>query len=119
MGGQLLIDTINENTTNNGVVIESVTLKDNILNAHTIEASNFNVYGTQTIINSEVLNVDDNIIIVNADGEFIQQAGLQANIDGNLYGLLYDTDINAWTINNKNLHLNKLVGNEVDITVVK
>ena len=90
---------------------------NNILKTKHLDVyGNLTVFGNQTIINSEVLNVDDNIIIVNADGKFIQQAGLQANINGNLYGFLYDNNINAWTINNKNLHLNKLIGNNIELT---
>ena len=39
--GILAIDTINENSANNGVIIEGVTLIDRNLDAHTITANNF------------------------------------------------------------------------------
>ena len=77
---------------------------------------NLHVHGTQTIVNSEVLNVADNIIIVNADGNIEKQAGIQANIDGNLYDLFFDICLNGWSIYNKNLHLNKLLGNNISLT---
>ena len=71
---------------------------------------NLHVHGTQTIINSEILNIDDNIIVINADGNIETQAGIQANIDGNLYNLFFDVGLNSWSIYDKNLHLNKLFG---------
>ena len=119
LNNKLLIN--NDVSLNGNLNVKNINTIDlsvnNILKTKHLDVyGNLTVHGTQTIINSEVLNVDDNIIIVNADGEFILQAGLQANIDGNLYGLLYDTSINAWTINNKNLHLNKLIGNNIELT---
>jgi hypothetical protein len=77
---------------------------------------NLHVHGTQRIINSEVLNIDDNIIVINADGNIEKQAGLQANIDGNLYNFFFDICLNGWSIYNKNLHLNKLLGNNISLT---
>ena len=77
---------------------------------------NLHVHGTQTIVNSEILNVVDNIIIVNADGNIEKQAGIQANIDGNLYDFFFDICLNGWSIYNKNLHLNKLLGNNISLT---
>ena len=108
--------SLNGNLNVKNIITQDLSV-NNILKTNNLDIyGNLNVFGNQTIINSEVLNVDDNIIIVNADGKFIQQAGLQANINGNLYGFLYDNNINAWTINNKNLHLNKLVGNNIELT---
>ena len=77
---------------------------------------NLHVHGTQRIINSEVLNIDDNIIVINADSNIEKQAGLQANIDGNLYNFFFDICLNGWSIYNKNLHLNKLLGNNISLT---
>ena len=76
---------------------------------------NLHVHGTRTIVNSEILNIADTIIIVNADGNIEKQAGIQANIDGNLYDFFFDICLNGWSIYNKNLHLNKLVGNNITI----
>jgi len=77
---------------------------------------NLHVHGTQTIVNTEILNIDDNIIIINADGNIELQAGLQANIDGNLYNLFFDVGLNSWSIYDKNLYLNKLFGNNISLS---
>lgn len=108
--------SLNGNLNVKNIITQDLSV-NNILKTNNLDVyGNLTVFGNQTIINSEVLNVDDNIIIVNADGRIIQEAGIQANINGNLYGFLYDNNINAWTINNKNLHLNKLVGNNIELS---
>ena len=45
----LKVDTINENTDTSGVTIDSVLLKDNTVTAHTINATNYAVGGTNFI----------------------------------------------------------------------
>ena len=111
----------NGNLNSNYVITKNITTYDisvnNSLKTKDLDVfGNLHVHGTQTIINSEILNVADNIIIVNADGNIEQQAGLQANIHGNLYNFLFDISLNGWSIYNQNLYLNKIFGNNISIT---
>jgi hypothetical protein len=87
MGGQLLIDTINENTTNNGVVIEGVTLKDNILDAHTIKASNFNV-GTKNVISASGQGNFIDLEIKNNNGTKLLIDGDSGNINAKIIDII-------------------------------
>ena len=126
-GNKITTDKLSSNifTTN---TLTSIIITSNMITTYDISINNtlktkdldvygnLHVHGTQTIVNSEILNIADNIIIVNADGNIEKQAGIQANIDGNLYDFFFDICLNGWSIYNKNLHLNKLVGNNISLT---
>ena len=80
--GIVKLYTINENTTNNGLVIEGVTLKDGNLNAGsncTITASNFNV-GTINGVNAVFSNNVTGDLIGNVTGDLV------GNVTGDLVG---------------------------------
>jgi len=55
----LQVDTINEKTSNSGVTIDSVLLKDNNVTAHTISAQNYSVGGTNFVSASRQGNFRD------------------------------------------------------------
>ena len=55
-------------------------------------------------------------IIVNADGELLKEAGLSANIGGNLYNFVFDICSNSWTTKNNDLRTNKLIANIIEIS---
>jgi hypothetical protein len=67
-------------------------------------------------LNSTIVEIDDNIIIVNADGELLKEAGLSANIGGNLYNFVFDICSNSWTTKNNDLRTNKLIANIIEIS---
>ena len=107
-------------TTHNLTVTERLYV-DHIISSNSISTDNLIVYGnlkilgTSTIINSNIVEVDDNIIILNADGELLKQAGISANIGSNFYNFVYDICSNSWTTQNNNLSTNKLTANTIVI----
>lgn len=110
------------NTLTSNVITSNMIHTYNIFTNNSLKTKDLDVYGNlhvhgiQTIVNSEILNIDDNIIVINADGNIELQAGLQANIDGNLYNLFFDVGLNSWSIYDKNLYLNKLFGNNISLS---
>ena len=110
-------NVINSNTINTNTITAYDISINNSLKTNNLDVyGNLYVHGTQTIVNSETLNVADNIIIVNADGNIERQAGIQANINGNIYSFLFDMSLNGWSIYDQNFHVNKLFGNNITIT---
>ena len=91
--GGLAIDTINEKTANNGVIIEGLTLKDNILNAHTITASNYNV-GSKNVISASGQGSFTDLELKNNNGTKLLIDGDSGNITA-LGALTIDGNINA------------------------
>ena len=102
--------------TSNIIITYDISINNSLKTKDLDIFGNLYVHGTQTIVNSEVLNVADNIIIVNADGNIEKQAGIQANINGNLYDFFFDICLNGWSIYDKSLHLYELIGNNITIT---
>ena len=134
--GTLSADTISEQTSGSGVTIDSVLLKDNIVTAHTVRASNYAVGGTNFISASRQGNFRDlevknssnqHTILLTGDGGDISIDGtLSADTIGEKTSatgvtidgvLLKDNDISANDISSNNLQVRagyKLYADTID-----
>jgi hypothetical protein len=79
-------------------------------------SGNLTVNGTQSIINTETLNIADNEIVLNSDLASNQQATANAGIlvnrgaESNVY-IRWDEDEGEWTVNGQTFSAGTLVGN--------
>jgi len=116
--GNLSVDTINEKTSNNGVTIDSVILKDNNITAHTITAQNYAVGSTNFISASRQGNFRDvevknsnnsDTILLTGDGGHISLEGTLSvdNINEKTSGS--GVTINSISTINNNLTVNGIV----------
>ena len=89
--GTLAVDSTVVRTTGTQTVAGIKTFSDNV-----VVDGNLTVNGTQTIINSTTVAVDDAFFRVNADGANVD-AGFDANIGGLIKTLTYDVSESHWT----------------------
>ena len=80
--GTLSTDTISEKTSGTGVTIDSVLLKDNNVTAHTINAQNYSVGGTNFISASRQGNFRDLEVKDNANNSTILLSGGTSGVSG-------------------------------------
>ncbi len=71
---------------------------------------NLNVQGTQTIVNSTTVSTGDAVIRVNSDGNVVN-AGLEANIGGNIKSFVYDVVTNKWSLGTETIVAGAFEGN--------
>jgi hypothetical protein len=107
-GGQ----TINGNTTVNGVLTVTGNTQ---LQANLYVSGNLEVLGSSTnvTIQSQTVNIGDNIIQVNAYSPFDRYAGLSAYDSGSVGlsgSVLWDSTSDYWLIVNSNSNSSKLIG---------
>ena len=62
-------------------------------------AGNLTVNGTQTIVNSTVVEIGDNKIVLNAGGLSSNDAGIIANVNNSQYEFYFKTEDTAWYAN--------------------
>lgn len=77
-----------------------------------IVSGNLTVNGTQTIINSTIVDISDNKIVVNAVGSQ-NTAGIIANVNGVEEELIYDSKNSSWNCNSLILNSLKVNGKAV------
>jgi hypothetical protein len=73
-------------------------------------SGNLTVNGTQTIVNSTLVSIDDAIIRVNSDGTIVD-SGLEANINGVIKQLVYNTTNERWTVGSETFQAGTFLGN--------
>ncbi len=90
--------TVGANLTVSGSLLsDDITSASIAINGDATISGNLTVNGTQTIVNSTVVNIDDAIIRVNSDGTVLD-SGLEANIAGSMKQLVWNTADSRWTV---------------------
>ena len=95
--GSLSIDTINEKTANNGVIIEGVTIENGNVNSSILQASNYNV-GSRNVISASAQGSFTDLELKNNNGVKLLIDGDSGNITAS--GTLSIDTINEKTSNN-------------------
>lgn len=103
-------------TTTGNLSVSGSLLSDDItaaaiaINGDATISGNLTVNGTQTIVNSTVVSIDDAVIRVNSDGDLVN-AGLEANISGNIKSLVWDVTNSRWTVDSETFQAATFLGN--------
>ena len=112
-------DTMTINGTSNEIVtaVSGDTITVGIVDNPTIGgdltvSGNLTVSGSQTIVNSNVTQTVDNIFRVNSDGD-AQDAGLEANVSGNIKQFIYDVSESEWTTGSERIKAGSFEGDLV------
>jgi hypothetical protein len=71
---------------------------------------NLDVLGTQTLVNTETLLVNDNFIRLNAKNQTVIESGLEVDISTNIKKFNWNKNNNYWTTNGDNIKSNKFIG---------
>lgn len=95
---------------------DDITSSQVTVSGDAVITGNLTVNGTQTIVNSTTVTVDDAIIRVNSDG-VAANAGIEANIGGNVKSFVYNPTSSKWTVGNETLVAGTFEGDVVgDLT---
>lgn len=93
----LFIGKVEGNISANSIVTDNIIIKGNL-----------DILGTQKVVNTTSIEIEDNFITLNADGTLFKEAGIAADIGGDIYKFVYDKTDNNWTTKNNNLKTNNL-----------
>ena len=115
----LFIGKVEGNISANSIVTDNIIIKGNL-----------DILGTQNVVNTTSIDIEDHFITLNADGTVIKEAGIAADIGGDIYNFVYDKSDNNWTTKNNNLKTNNLhvsgsvtanifIGNGANLTNIK
>ena len=114
-GGDTMTITGANNEINTSVSGDTITigLVDNpTIGGDLVVSGNLTVSGSQTIVNSNVTQTVDNIFRVNSDGD-AQDAGLEANVSGNIKQFIYDVSESEWTSGSERIKAGSFEGDLV------
>jgi len=89
---------------------DDITSSQVTVSGDAVITGNLTVNGTQTIVNSTTVTVDDAIIRVNSDG-VAANAGIEANIGGNVKSFVYNPTTSKWTLGTETLVAGTFEGN--------
>ena len=106
---------LDDNLTVGNVTVEGTLNSDDItasqvtVDGDTVITGNLTVNGTQTVVNSTVVSVDDAVFRVNSDGDSTS-AGIEANVAGTIESLVYNPATSNWEASSTFASSNGFVG---------